>query len=191
MPAVDSLGPFKPTMDTLKAIGLAALGLVGLVLLLVLYAFAEPALRWISGAWFLVVLVLGLLIALLAAVGWTFNKLSGHPKTPPQVLAQAEAQNREQRRQEWSQRSVLEKVLWWFVRVWVGLVALVNLAAVVGSFIAARTLVEGAARVQEIYDPFNFGTLMINLVLLLPAFGAYGWFGRIQRGRFRRRVTTS
>lgn len=178
-------------MGTLKTLGVAVLGLIGLALLLVLYAQAEPVLRWISGAWFLVVLALGLLISLLAAIGWTYNKLSGRSMTSAQTLTQTSAPKvREHRHQEWSERSALQKVLWWFVRIWVGLVALVNLAAIVGSFIGARTLVEGAARVQDIYDPFNSGTVIINLVLLLPAFGAYGWFERIERGRLHRHLMT-
>ncbi len=191
-PEVESYRASKLTMGTLKALGVAVLGLIGLALLLVFYTLAEPALRWISGVWFLVVLALGLLISVLAAIGCTFDKLSGRSKTPAQVLAQTRARNeREHRRQEWSQRSALEKLLWWFVRVWVGLVAFVNLAAIAGSFIGARTVVEGAARVQDTYDPFNLGTVIINLVLLLPAFGAYGWFERIERRRLRRRVTVS
>lgn len=134
-----------------------------------------PSLRSIDGAWFLFVWGGALLISVLAAIGWTFNKLSGRSKTPEKTALQTSAEReREHRRREWSQRSAFQKVLWWFAQIWIGLVALFNLAAIIGSFIGAPTLMEGAARVQDMM--LSTGTMFINLVLLSPAFGAL-WLG--------------
>jgi hypothetical protein len=61
------------------------------------------------------------------------------------------------------------RVLLWFMRIWVGLVLIINLGAVCGSFIAFG-LVGGFMRVQEIYSPFTVSTYVINGMLLLPAY---------------------
>lgn len=76
------------------------------------------------------------------------------------------------RRAQWQQKSRFQKFAWWFERVWLGLVLAINLAAIAGSFIGV-SLVEGATKVQKMYDPFSggMGTIIINAVLLAPVVG--------------------
>ena len=65
--------------------------------------------------------------------------------------------------------------------VWLGLVLAINLAAVCGAFIGSKGILDGWRQIQDWYGPFNFGTYIINAILLSPAAGAYEWASRIER----------
>jgi hypothetical protein len=67
----------------------------------------------------------------------------------------------------------MDKLLRIFIHVWVGLVALINVGAIVGLIAGATSFWAGIARVQEMYSPFTLSTYLINAVLLSPAIGAY------------------
>jgi hypothetical protein len=69
----------------------------------------------------------------------------------------------------------MDKVLTWFIRIWIGLVITVNLIAILGLFISADTFLGGWQRVQEIYSPFNVANFAMELILLAPAFAVYAW----------------
>ena len=61
----------------------------------------------------------------------------------------------------------------WFVRIWVGLVVALNLLGIAGMLLTAPSLWEGVTTVQEFYSPFHRWNWGLNMVLLLPAIGAY------------------
>lgn len=64
-----------------------------------------------------------------------------------------------------------------FVRVWAGLVIILNLTSVAGTFLADDfwTAVDN---VQTWYSPFNILNLLLNVALFSPAIGAYVWLNR-------------
>jgi len=69
----------------------------------------------------------------------------------------------------------MDKALTWFIRLWLGLALLVNLAAVAGLMLTAPGFWAGLGRVAEIYSPFNVINYLAELALLSPALGAYLW----------------
>jgi hypothetical protein len=78
----------------------------------------------------------------------------------------------------------MDRVLTIFIKLWIGLVALTNVAAIVGLMAGATSFWAGVGRVQEMYSPFTLSTFLINVVLSSPAIGAYAW-------RERRRARAS
>ena len=79
---------------------------------------------------------------------------------------------------------IFDKALTWFANVWIGLIAILNIAAIVGILVGAPTLWDGIAKVQEIYSPFNVWNMVAEIVALSPAFGARVWRDR----RLKRRA---
>lgn len=69
----------------------------------------------------------------------------------------------------------MDKLLTWFIAVWLVLVFAVNVAVVIGCFVFAPSLWTGVRRLQDVYSPFTVSTLLINLVLLSQAIGAKLW----------------
>jgi hypothetical protein len=70
---------------------------------------------------------------------------------------------------------MLDKALTWFANVWIGLIAVLNLIAIIGFVVAAPALWDSIAKVQEIYSPFNVWNWIAELVALSPAVGAIAW----------------
>lgn len=69
----------------------------------------------------------------------------------------------------------MDRGLSWFVRIWIGLVLLLNVAGVAGIFFTAETFWAGVGQVQDVYSPFNLWTHGLNIALISPAIGAYFW----------------
>ena len=72
----------------------------------------------------------------------------------------------------------MDKVLTWFIRIWVALAVLVNLMAIAGLFMGAESFWQGWQRVTETYSPFNVVNMIAEMVLFAPAIGAYVWRDR-------------
>jgi hypothetical protein len=60
--------------------------------------------------------------------------------------------------------SYMDKALTWFIKGWILLALLVNVAAVVGFFIGAATLRDGWTRVADTYGPGNVANLVAELL---------------------------
>ena len=73
---------------------------------------------------------------------------------------------------------IFDRALTFFANVWVGLIAVLNLIAIIGFVVAAPTLWDGIAKVQEIYSPFNVWNWIVEVVALSPAVGAIAWRDR-------------
>lgn len=73
---------------------------------------------------------------------------------------------------------LMDRALSWFVRGWVAIVIAVNVVAIVGLMIGAHGFWPGWQRVADIYSPFNVINWLMEVVLLLPAVGAYAWLQR-------------
>jgi hypothetical protein len=71
--------------------------------------------------------------------------------------------------------SYMDKTLSWFIKGWIVLALLVNVAAVIGFFLSAATLRDGRTRVADTYGPGNVANLFAELLFLSPAFGAMYW----------------
>ncbi|HKJ74304.1 MAG TPA: hypothetical protein VKA19_09340 [Alphaproteobacteria bacterium] len=69
----------------------------------------------------------------------------------------------------------MDKVLTWFIRVWIALAILVNVTAIIGFFLTAPTFWAGLSKFWSIYSPFNLWNWVAEVVLILPAVGAYYW----------------
>ena len=66
----------------------------------------------------------------------------------------------------------------WFYRIWIGLVILLNVMGIAGVAMTTQSFTETISFIQETYSPFNIINWIFNLVLLLPAIGAYYWLGK-------------
>ena len=71
--------------------------------------------------------------------------------------------------------SYMDKALTWFIKGWILLAVLVNVAAVVGFFIGAATLRDGWTPVADTYGPGNVANLFAEILLLSLAFAAMYW----------------
>lgn len=69
----------------------------------------------------------------------------------------------------------MDKALTWFIRIWVGLIVLLNVAAIIGFFATAPSFWAGIARVQETYSPFNVVNWIVEVISLSPALAAMWW----------------
>jgi len=69
----------------------------------------------------------------------------------------------------------LDRVLTWFIRLWVGLVILLNVVAMIGFMWAAPTVWAGIAKIQDIYNPYNVWNFVAEAVAVSPALGALAW----------------
>lgn len=69
----------------------------------------------------------------------------------------------------------MDRALTWFIRLWIGAVLLLNIAAVVGMFAVAPSIGSALKRVTETYSPFNGANLVAEIVTLAPAIGAFYW----------------
>jgi hypothetical protein len=72
----------------------------------------------------------------------------------------------------------MDKALTWFIRVWLVLVLLANVAAVVGFFLGTATVWDGWMKVKETYSPFNIANFVMEMAVLSPALGAMYWRDR-------------
>ena len=68
----------------------------------------------------------------------------------------------------------MDRVLTIFIYAWVGLFVLANLIGIIGQFYI-HGFSGGVAYVQDIYNPFNIINVIISVVTLSPAIGAYVW----------------
>ena len=68
-----------------------------------------------------------------------------------------------------------------FIKVWIGLIALLNVLGLVGIMISTASFYETWVYVTETYSPFNVWTHGLNLVLLSPAYGAYVWLNKLDK----------
>lgn len=79
--------------------------------------------------------------------------------------------------------SQLDRVLTIFINVWVSLFVLLNVVGIAGQFFL-HGFAAGRAYMQETYSPFNVANLVVTVISLSPAFGAYYWReNRRKRGR--------
>ena len=69
----------------------------------------------------------------------------------------------------------MDRVLTWFIWIWVGLIMALNAIAIVGMFANAESFWAGVARVRETYSPFNVANFLVELIVLSPAIIAYWW----------------
>jgi len=76
-------------------------------------------------------------------------------------------------------------LLKWFTNIWVGLVAALNLFGVVGVILGAEGFFDAWGRVADIYSPFNVWTHGLNILLVMPAFGAWWWREKRLKGSRR------
>jgi hypothetical protein len=69
----------------------------------------------------------------------------------------------------------MDRSLTWFIRVWIAFAITVNLAAVAGIVlvVTGEDFWSAWQWIAETYSPFNLITYVMELVLLLPAIGAY------------------
>jgi hypothetical protein len=81
----------------------------------------------------------------------------------------------------------MDKALTWFIRSWLVLVLLANVAAVVGFFLGAATVWDGWMQVKETYSPFNISNFVMEMVSLSPALGALYWRDRRRAAGAQRR----
>jgi hypothetical protein len=72
----------------------------------------------------------------------------------------------------------MDKALTWFIRSWLALVLLANVAAIVGFFLLAATAWDGWRQVRETYNPYNISNFVAEMVSLSPALGALYWRDR-------------
>jgi hypothetical protein len=77
----------------------------------------------------------------------------------------------------------MDTALKWFIRVWVGIAILVNLAGIMGLYLAAPTLWDFIERAQAIYAPTNVINFVAELVLFAPAIAAFAWREKIRKRR--------
>ena len=75
----------------------------------------------------------------------------------------------------------MNRVLGWFIFVWVALAIMVNAAALTHLFANAHSVLAGWHDVAHLYSPFHPITYFIELLLISPALGAYLWLGRRKR----------
>lgn len=71
----------------------------------------------------------------------------------------------------------MNKALRWFIQLWIGIVILVNLAAIAGMLLHDGFW-DGLSRVQDIYSPFNIFNWIMEVLLLSPALLAAWWLDR-------------
>lgn len=69
----------------------------------------------------------------------------------------------------------MDTFLTWFWRIGVGLVVLANVAGITGMALTSDSIWSFIGSLQETYSPFNIWNWGLNIVLLLPVFGAYCW----------------
>lgn len=77
----------------------------------------------------------------------------------------------------------MDRTLTWFIRIWIALAVLINVAAIFGLLLTAPTLGEGWSQVRDIYSPFNVVNYIAEVALFSPALIAMRW-------RDRRRKTS-
>jgi len=65
---------------------------------------------------------------------------------------------------------LIDKILKWFIRVWIGIVIFFNILAILGFLVTHETFYEGWLMVKEAYNPFNISNIIGEIVLLWPAF---------------------
>ena len=78
----------------------------------------------------------------------------------------------------------MDKTLTWFFYIWGGLVVLLNLIGIAGSALTSPTFSDFVSWLQDTYSPFNLWNWGLNIVLLLPAFGAYAWREKRRKRNF-------
>ncbi len=70
-------------------------------------------------------------------------------------------------------RKGVEKFLYRFSRVWLGLAVLVNILALIGKISASATLWEALSGAMAWFNPGNTLNFVTEVVLFSPAVGAY------------------
>ena len=76
-----------------------------------------------------------------------------------------------------------DRVLTWFMVMWIGLVVLANVVAVAGQFLTVESFGEAWSDIAQWYGPFNFLNLLVQGVALSPAIIAYWVRGRLRKRR--------
>ena len=69
----------------------------------------------------------------------------------------------------------MNNALKWFYIIWLGLVFGLNAVGIIGTYLSTQSLYETWLYVTETYSPFNVWNLALNLIISLPAIGAYIW----------------
>lgn len=77
----------------------------------------------------------------------------------------------------------MDKILTWFMYLWIALALAINAIAVTGFFWAAHSFWAGWQQVAEVYGPYNVKNYIAELILILPAFGAFLWRERLRKKR--------
>lgn len=79
----------------------------------------------------------------------------------------------------------MDNALLWFIRIWVGLVIVVNLAAVAGIIVTATSFGEAWSQVTMVFSPFNLVNVAMELLFLSPALAAAWWLDRRRSNALR------
>jgi hypothetical protein len=72
----------------------------------------------------------------------------------------------------------LDKVLTVFVHIWACFILLLNIIAIIGFFMAAKSFLDGWLRIADVYSPFNLANFAMEVISLSPALGALAWRDR-------------
>lgn len=75
---------------------------------------------------------------------------------------------------------MVDKLLTIFINLWVAVVVLLNLFFIFFSFYQYGFF-EGWGRISEIYSPFNFINVFVEILSLSPALGAYYLRDRLRK----------
>jgi hypothetical protein len=75
----------------------------------------------------------------------------------------------------------MDRMLKWFIRGWMALAVGINIVAIIGFFVDAKSFWAGWQRVADTYGPFNLWNWLMELLLVSPALGAMVWLGRRQK----------
>jgi hypothetical protein len=77
----------------------------------------------------------------------------------------------------------LDKVLTWFIGIWIGLLFVLAMICFAETIIAAPTFWDGIARIRDELQPSNYRFYLTAFLLLSPAIIVLGW----RDGRRRRK----
>lgn len=64
--------------------------------------------------------------------------------------------------------------------IWVLLVVVVNVGAIVGTFLESKSFLDGVTAAADLYSPYTISTYMINVALLAPFFVTTAWADRVE-----------
>src|SRR5579863_1175384 len=79
--------------------------------------------------------------------------------------------------------AMLDRILSWFMYLWLALALAINAIAIIGFFWAAHGFWAGWQQVAEVYGPYNVKNYVMELILISPALGAFLWLEQRRKKR--------